>query len=69
MHTCTYPRSFITILYTVLYFLRTTNNNISVFDLSEQVRPIPNPVRTFEEAFKPYRKYINNITAVVQEKM
>ena len=37
-------------------YSRTANNNITVFDLSGQDRPIPNPVRTFEEAFRPYRK-------------
>jgi len=40
---------------------RAENNNITVADLSGLDRPIPNPVRTFEEAFKHYRKFTVNI--------
>ena len=30
---------------------------IAVLDLSDEVRSVPNPVRTFSEAFQHYRKY------------
>lgn len=37
---------------------REKNNNIAVVDLSGENRPIPHPVRKFEEAFRPYRKFL-----------
>ena len=42
--------------HTLYFIFRADNNNITVADLSSLDRPIPNPVRTFEEAFKHYRK-------------
>ena len=37
---------------------RKINNNISAKNLTEKMkdRPIPNPIRTFREAFESYRK-------------
>lgn len=31
---------------------------IMTIDLSDDVRPIPNPVRTFDEAFQNFRKLV-----------
>ena len=39
-----------------IFPIREENNSISVVDLSEESRPIPNPVRTFSHAFESYRK-------------
>jgi len=36
--------------------IRERNNNITVTSLSEDDRPIPNPVETFHQAFSHYRK-------------
>jgi len=44
---------------------RADNNNITVADISGLNRPIPNPVRTFEEAFKHYRKSIYHHLSVI----
>ncbi|KAG9337986.1 hypothetical protein JZ751_027323 [Albula glossodonta] len=44
---------------------RKENNNIFVDDLKDsEKRPIPNPVYTFEEAFKPYPGIMENIVRV-----
>ncbi|MBN3279778.1 DDX43 helicase, partial [Polyodon spathula] len=44
---------------------RKENNNIIVDDLKEgDKRPIPNPVRTFEEAFQQYPRIMDNIIRV-----
>lgn len=48
--------------------IRTANNNITVFDLSGEDRPIPNPVRTFEEAFRPYPDILKAISNAGFEK-
>ena len=54
---------YILILY--LFFSRKANNNISVTDLSsEGDRNIPNPCRTFEEAFEHYRMYLITVRFV-----
>ena len=36
--------------------IRERNNSITVTSLSEDDRPIPNPVETFHQAFSHYRK-------------
>ena len=38
--------------------IREQRNNISVTSLSEEERTIPNPVKTFEQAFSHYRKIV-----------
>ena len=38
------------------FFLREENMGISVLNLSEEQKSIPNPVRTFAEAFEKYRE-------------
>ena len=43
-------------VFPLLVFLRQKRNNISVVDLSEESRPIPNPVLTFEDAYANFRK-------------
>jgi len=43
-----------------LYLIRQKKNNISVVDLSEESRPIPNPVLTFEDAYTDFRKSFSN---------
>ncbi|XP_065891815.1 probable ATP-dependent RNA helicase DDX53 isoform X2 [Dysidea avara] len=43
--------------------IRADNNNITVADLSSLNRPIPNPVRTFEEAFKHYPDILKAISS------
>lgn len=45
---------------------RKENNNIFVDDLKEEgeKRPIPNPCRTFLEAFQPYPEIMENIERV-----
>ena len=39
------------------FLLRMKKNNITVHDLSENKRRIPNPVLHFEDAFQDYRKF------------
>lgn len=38
------------------FHIREQRNNITVTSLSEEERTIPNPVKTFEQAFSHYRK-------------
>ena len=40
------------------FHVREQRNNISVTSLSEEERTIPNPVKTFEQAFSHYRKTV-----------
>ena len=40
------------------FHIREQRNNISVTSLSEEERTIPNPVKTFEQAFSHYRKTV-----------
>lgn len=35
---------------------------IAVLDLSEEERSVPNPVKTFSEAFQHYRELFTNYT-------
>ena len=50
----------------VIFFHRKENNNIFVDDLKEEgeKRPIPNPCRTFLEAFELYPEIMENIERV-----
>jgi hypothetical protein len=60
-HALIYRQQFFSLLYfnSLFFFFRKANNNISVTDLSsEGDRNIPNPCRTFEEAFEHYRMYL-----------
>ena len=41
----------------LLLLCRQDNKAIAVVDLSKEERRIPNPVVTFEQAFKRYRKF------------
>ena len=43
--------------YVAFLIARSERNGISVVDLSDKDRLIPNPVKTFEQAFHHYRKY------------
>lgn len=54
------------ILVYVIFFHRKENNNIFVDDLKEEgeKRPIPNPCRTFLEAFEFYPEIMENIDRV-----
>uniref|UniRef100_A0A8P4GHC6 RNA helicase n=1 Tax=Dicentrarchus labrax TaxID=13489 RepID=A0A8P4GHC6_DICLA len=62
-----YPFShFYNILVSKIFFHRKENNNIFVDDLKEEgeKRPIPNPCRTFLEAFELYPEIMENIERV-----
>lgn len=62
----TSPTMFWFVLLCYIFFHRKENNNIFVDDLKEggEKRPIPNPCRTFLEAFELYAEIMENIEHV-----